>query len=198
MTTAERHTITLDALFGSRARAELMRAILIDPERAYYQRQLENVTGLPLRAVQRELEKLVALGIVYRWNEGRRAYYRFDTSVPYFDELRAFILKTCTPQQRLRAAIAEQENVRGAIVSRNGVDVLVVTDTGRPSEIEVAEDYALHTMDAASFSAALETAPETLTTFLNGGEDLLGRRDDVIWHWIESAGFEIEKGEEVP
>ena len=47
----------LTVLFTSMARVSVLRIFLIDPQRAYYQRQLEAATGLAIRAVQRELEK---------------------------------------------------------------------------------------------------------------------------------------------
>ena len=60
---------------SSKARARLLRLFLIDPRRPYYQRQIEADTGIAIRGVQRELERLCAVGLVYRWDEGNRSYY---------------------------------------------------------------------------------------------------------------------------
>ncbi len=198
MTTISRQTDPLAALLGSRARAEVFRVFLIDPSRAYYQRQLEQVTGLPLRAVQRELEKFTELGVLYRWAEGRRAYYQLDTRLPFFNELRAFVLKTCSGRQRLRAILAGDSAVRVAILLEFESDVLVVTEDGRHFSAEVPQPYTVRGMAADTFAAALQADPESLEPFLVRGEDLLGRRDDVIWHWIGTAGFSVRKGEDVP
>ena len=43
---------TLKLLFSSSARVQVVRIFMLDPTRAYYQRQLESAAGLPIRANQ--------------------------------------------------------------------------------------------------------------------------------------------------
>ncbi|HOH51692.1 MAG TPA: hypothetical protein PLI98_13220 [Candidatus Hydrogenedentes bacterium] len=52
----------LGLIIASGARVAMLEALLPDPSPSFYQRQLEAATGLPLRAVQRELERLTAAG----------------------------------------------------------------------------------------------------------------------------------------
>jgi hypothetical protein len=40
----------------------------------------------------------------------------------------------------------------------------------------------------------LAASPEKLAPFLSTGVDLLGRRDELIWRRIESAGYNVSKG----
>ena len=49
---------TLAVIFASSARVAVLRVFMLDPLRTYYQRQLESATGMAIRGVQRELERL--------------------------------------------------------------------------------------------------------------------------------------------
>lgn len=149
----------LDALIGSRARAEVFRVFMVDPSRAYYQ---------------------------------------LDTRLEYYEELRAFILKTCSDRQQLRAALAGDPAVRLAFLNRAGDGVLVVTRDAAAMTAKLPAGYEARLMPSDTFSEALTADPESLEAFLSDGEDLLGRRDDMIWHWIETAGFSVRKGADVP
>ena len=103
---------------------------MVDPFREYYQRQLEAVTGLPLRAVQRELTRLTAAGLLYRRSEGNRVYYQVDTDFALFPELRSLILKAAPPLEGFRASLAGNPAVRLAFLSGDGDRVLVVMRPG--------------------------------------------------------------------
>ena len=96
MTTKSSHHIsseTLSVIFASSARVAILRVFMLDPIRTYYQRQLEQATGMALRGVQRELERLSSIDLLYRHMEGNRAYYRADMEFPLFHELRNMVLK---------------------------------------------------------------------------------------------------------
>lgn len=62
----------LSTIFASAARVAVLRVLLIDPTRPYYQRQLEAACKLPIRAIQRELDRLTKIGLLYRHVEGNR------------------------------------------------------------------------------------------------------------------------------
>ena len=175
-----------------------MRVFMLDPERAYYQRQLEAATGFAIRAVQRELDRLAGVGLLYRRAEGNRTYYRVDTSFPLFPELRAMVLKTSGAVERLRGALAMDDSVQQAFLCEDESRVLVITRAGRrPRLTERPSGFTIEAMSADSFARALADAPETLESFLGRGVDLLGRRDDVLWRRIEAANFIVSKGKGV-
>ncbi len=187
----------LATLFASKARATVLRVFAIDPRRPYYQRQIETATGLAIRAVQRELERLSTLGLLYRHVEGNRTYYRVDPQFPLFAELQAMVLKTAEPVDRLRATIAMAEGVRLAFLSETGDRVLVVTSGPVSSALAVSDPFQVETVTTEEFLAALSERRETLDPFLRRGADLLGRRDDVLWRRIEVAGYQVKKGKGV-
>lgn len=190
--------VVLASLLGSRARLAVLRTFCVDPGRAYYQRQLEAATGLPLRAVQRELERFVSVDLVYRRLDGNRAYYRIDPEFPLFEELRALVLKAGDDRDRLRARLAEDDAVRLAFLSEDGARVLVVSVEGRVATPPAAGSLEIDVMTSEAFLRALSEDRAPLEPYLGRGVDLLGGRDDAVWRRIGSAGFTVEKGKGVP
>lgn len=188
----------LRALLTSSARVAVLRVFLLDPTRAYYQRQVEAATGHPLRAVQRELDRLTAAGFFYRRDEGNRAYYQVDTDFRLFPELRALFLKSASDRDTLRGTVAVDPTVRLCFLSADGARALVVGVGARRPAARAAGSIAVESMSGDDFSETLRTKRETLDPWLRDGVDLLGRREDVIWRRIEDAGYTVLKGEGVP
>lgn len=84
----------LEELLGSKARVRILEVFLLNLGRDFYQREISNVTNLPIRAVQREVERLVKIGFVEKQIRGNRNYYRCRRDFPIFKELKSIILKT--------------------------------------------------------------------------------------------------------
>ena len=172
---------------------------MIDPLRSYYQRQLETATGLPIRAVQRELDRLTDSGLLYRRLEGRRAYYTIDRQFVGFEALRSLFLSDSSPLDRLRATLALQQGVILAFSDGKGSRVLVVyEDKAETSVGDEFEGINVGAMSRSEFVECLEVKPKGLEPFLKNGNDILGRREDLVWRRIESAGFSVEKEQGVP
>jgi len=187
----------LATLFGSAARASVLQLFMTDPVRPYYQRQIEAATGLAIRAVQRELERLTAMGLLYRHAEGNRTYYQVDMHFPFFNELRGMVLKCVCEADRLRGALTTNPSVRFAFLNERDRRVLVVSAEGRLPGLSVPEPFTLEEMSVEEFVKALAGQRASLGAFLSEGVDLLGRRDDVIWRRIEAAGYSVRKGKGV-
>jgi hypothetical protein len=176
----------------------VLRVFLLDPHRAYYQRQIEAATGQPLRAIQRELDRLTSVGLLYRHTEGNRTYHQVDTQFPLFPELRSMVLKTVEPEERLRGLLACDEAVRLAFLGASEGRVLVVTPDGTPPSVAAPGPFSIEAISTEDFCRALTEKRASLEPFLVRGVDLLGRRDDVIWRRIEAAGYAVEKKKGVP
>jgi DNA-binding transcriptional ArsR family regulator len=189
---------SLSLLFASSARAAALRALLLDPHPSYYQRQLESATGMPLRAVQREVDRLTRAGLLFKRVEGNRAYYQVNMEHPLFPELRALVLKTAPPAMRLRGAAALDPAVRLCVLSGARDRALVVCRGGRRPVLESA-GIILDVMSSDLFLQALaERGGGAVESYLREGSDLLGRRDDVLWRHIEAAGHDVRKEPGVP
>jgi DNA-binding transcriptional ArsR family regulator len=188
----------LAQLFASKARGAVLRVFMLDPMRAYYQRQLEAATGLPIRAVQRELERLTAMGLLYRRIEGNRSYYQADPEFALFPELRGMILKTSVPIEVLRGTLALEHAVRLLFLGAAEDQVLAVYRSDEAPALSLAGTMEVVWMSVSSFMEALSGSGETLKPFLEHGVDLFGRREDVIWRHIEAAGYIVAKGDGIP
>jgi len=189
---------TLSALFASGARVSLLRVFLLDPGRAYYQRQLEQATGLAIRAIQRELERLVSIGLLFRHVEGNRTYHQVDMDFPLFPELRNIILKTSGDRDVLRSRLAMDPAVRLAFMHRDGAQVLAVTRKGAAPSATLPDPVSLELVSGETFLTWVQDRNPALEPYLISGIDLLGRREDVIWRRIESHGYQVKKGEGIP
>jgi len=188
----------LSLLFASSARAAALQALLLDPHPSYYQRQLESAMGMPLRAVQREVDRLAKAGLLFKRVEGNRAYYQVNVEHPLFPELRALVMKTAPPPLRLRGVAALDPSVRLCILSGPRDRALVVCRGGRRPTLE-SPGIVLDVMTSEVFLQALaQGGGGAVDSYLREGSDLLGRRDDVLWRHIEAAGHDVRKEPGVP
>ena len=98
----------MDALRGlvlSEARAKVLTALFNERGRAYYQKELARATGLPVVAVQRQLKRLIAAGLVTASTAGGRRVYSADPRSAIFDEVSSIIRKLRGPATTLRPAL---------------------------------------------------------------------------------------------
>jgi len=99
------------ALFTSQARLSVLKLLLLNADQRFYLREIAGRSGLPVRAVQLEVARLQASGLLTSENEGNRKYYRANRQAPVFPELKSLLLKTVglgdLLQGHLRHASAE-------------------------------------------------------------------------------------------
>lgn len=86
----DRRTI-LEALFTSRTRVSLLEVLLGDPQRGFYSRELERLTGEHQNAIWRELRHMEQMGLLTSELQGRVRRYRARAAFPLLEELRALV-----------------------------------------------------------------------------------------------------------
>lgn len=84
----------LKELFSSSARVQVLSLLLLNPDTKFYQREIETITGLVIRSIQRETEKLEALGVLHKSTEANKVYFQGNRDYSLFPELRRMLLKT--------------------------------------------------------------------------------------------------------
>jgi predicted transcriptional regulator len=77
----------LDKLFGSMSRARIIKLLVSQAGRAFYQREIMYETGLSLHPTQRELENLIDLRIIKKRETRDRVYYEINPHSPFFKPL---------------------------------------------------------------------------------------------------------------
>ncbi len=92
----------LETLFSSAARVEILRLFLLHPEQQFYQREIERETGQPIRAVQREVQRLVDIGLLGRAAEGNRVLFGINRAFPLLAELQALFQGPGAPAKERR------------------------------------------------------------------------------------------------
>jgi predicted nucleotidyltransferase len=126
-------------LFASGTLARLLTALATGPETAFYQKELADLAGTGLYAVQRELARLEKAGLVVRTPRGNRVYYKANRGHPAFEDLKRVILKTVGLGEALRAALAPLSGrvrvvfiygsfARGEETAGSDIDLLLVGD----------------------------------------------------------------------
>ena len=91
-------------MFGS-TRQAVLRILFAEPGRRLHLRQIIRDAGAGTGAVQRELARLAAAGIVSSTREGRQTYFQANALCPIFPELRGLIRKTFGLADLLRRAL---------------------------------------------------------------------------------------------
>ena len=83
-------------LFGSISRVRILGFLYAFRGQSFYQREIMFKAGLTLRAAQRELSNLVALGIVKTQKTHSRAYYEINPDSPFFKPLQEIFSSVST------------------------------------------------------------------------------------------------------
>ncbi len=186
----------LETLLGSEARTKVLLVLFTNSGRMFYQRQVESATKLPLRAIQRELEKLSQIGLIYQWKEGNRTWYQIDQNHPFVPILQSLILKVCSPIDRLRTTLHTNKSIRLALFNPEKNEVLMVT-TNSETFPETIEGIRIFPLTTNAFTEKIEQKNSELLNFITGAVDLLGNREDFLWRIIENNQINIPKGENV-
>jgi hypothetical protein len=84
---------SLEILFSSAARVHILRLFLLNPGRPFYQREIARESGQPIRAVQREMDRLASIGLLARSAEAHRVFYCLNPQFPLLAELTALFQK---------------------------------------------------------------------------------------------------------
>jgi len=101
----------LEVLFSSTARIEVLRLFLLNPGRHFYQREIGRETGQPIRAVQREMDRLAGIGLLVRAEESNRVFYYVNSQFPLLAELTALFQKTAGVEARSEATEPESRHM---------------------------------------------------------------------------------------
>jgi len=126
----------LNELFSSKARVEILKLFIFEPEEKLYQRQIALRSRQPIRAVQREVQKLEKIGLLKKSTAGNRVYYSVDKACPIYAELKGIIFKTSGMAEILKTGITGSKNVSFAFIygsyaegregSLSDIDLMVV------------------------------------------------------------------------
>lgn len=118
------------------ARAEVLRLLFATADRELHVRDMERQSGLNVKTVQAELEKLLQADLLASRRDGNRRYFRANAEHPLYLDLQQIVLKTAGLRDVLANALQGLKGVElawvfGSLASGSGkaasdVDLLVI------------------------------------------------------------------------
>jgi predicted nucleotidyltransferase len=137
-----------DALFA-KVQQRVLGVLFGNPRRSFYANEVIGLARSGTGAVQRELARLEASGLVTVTRVGNQKHYQANAASPVFEELRTLVLKTVALTDVLRAALAPvSRNIRAAFVygsiakgedtATSDVDLMIITDRLTYADLFVA------------------------------------------------------------
>jgi predicted nucleotidyltransferase len=129
-------TSLADALFA-KAQQRVLGVLFGNPSRSFYANEIIALADSGTGAVQRELARLEASGLVTVTRVGRQKHYQANARAPVFEELRTLVLKTSglaevlrialgPMSERIRAAFVYGSIARGEDTASSDIDLMVV------------------------------------------------------------------------
>jgi predicted nucleotidyltransferase len=144
-----------DALF-SRVQQRVLGLLFGQPGRSFFATELIRLAGCGTGAVQRELARLAASGLVSVTRVGNQKHYCANNDSPIFNELHSLVVKTvglAGPLRealapfsgRIRAAFVYGSVAKGTDTAKSDIDLMVLAD-----DLAYADLYeALQAVEAA-------------------------------------------------
>lgn len=125
-----------DALF-TKTQQRVIGLLFGNPDKSYYANEIVRFAGAGTGAVQRELGRLTATGLLSATKIGNQRHYQANRQSPIFGELRGIVLKTfgvadvlrdalAPLQGRIRAAFIYGSVAKGSDTARSDMDVMVI------------------------------------------------------------------------
>lgn len=110
-----------------------------NPEKSYYAKEIVRHAGVGIGAVQRELEKLSAVGLLTVTRIGNQKHYQANETSPIFTELRGIVRKSFGLADVLAEALSEVSDrisvafiygsiAKGSDKADSDIDIMLVSD----------------------------------------------------------------------
>jgi predicted nucleotidyltransferase len=142
----------LEQLFSSRVRVKLLTIFLTNPDTSFYTRELERLLAESPYAIQRELRRLEAIGLLTAKPEGNIRYYTVNRRFLIYEELKSMVLKTSGVGDALRAGLAKLGSVQQAFIYGS----VAAGDEHHSSDIDLMIVGRVDLMELASTVSQLE------------------------------------------
>jgi predicted nucleotidyltransferase len=141
-----------NALF-SKVQQRVLGILFGNPGRSFYANEIIAFAASGTGAVQRELAKLAAVGLLTVSRQGNQKHYRANAASPIFKELRALTIKTFGLADVLRVALAplvprvQTAFVYGSVAKQSDtassdIDLMVVSNTLSYADVYAAVESA--------------------------------------------------------
>jgi hypothetical protein len=179
---------TLEILFGSRAKARLLRFFLQNTENEYSLAEISRKNIISREMARKELNILKGIRFVNERMKQGKKYYIFNQDFPFFPELRSLIVKSnIYPQCHSLGKVKNIGDVKLALVSgtflnyaRGKADILLVANHVSRArlnnliknlEAEIGKEISYVLMNNEEFQYRINMMDRFLLDFLEGPHD---------------------------
>jgi predicted nucleotidyltransferase len=142
-----RHEPLSDALF-TETQQRVLGLLYGKPDRSFYVKEILRLTGMGVATIKRELDRMLAAGILHMTRIGNQHHYQANPQCPIYRELIGIVKKTFGVTEVIRQALeplAEKIDwafVFGSVASgketaTSDIDLLIIGDTGFAEVVSV-------------------------------------------------------------
>lgn len=138
-------------IISSQTGAAILNLFFDDPQREYYLRQIEKITGYSVGNIRREIIKLESEGLFLTRPIGKIKLYRLNTDYPLYEEIKNIVRKTIGIEGALKNLLSKCRNVDFAFIygslaegkekTSSDVDIVVIGDVNTREIKSLFFDY---------------------------------------------------------
>jgi predicted nucleotidyltransferase len=156
-------------IFRTERQAELLRLLLLQPERRFKGVELAELTGDLPGTTSKELRRLVDAGLIEEQKIATAKLYRAATDSPFYEHLRALVELSMGPEMELRRRLS----------AIDGIDVAVIFGSwARGKDLRPTSDVDVLVVGTAAYEQLADAANEI--------EPLIGREVQLMsYTWDE-------------
>lgn len=189
-----------DTLFN-KTQQRVLGLLYSQPDRSFYTKEILRLTGMGVFTIKRELDRMVASGILTLKKVGNQHHYQANRECPIFADLRNIVLKTFGMTEILRSALAPLDDqiqlafvygslARGADSKKSDVDLMVIAEHELPysdvmNHLLPLEQSLMRTINPTIYNFA------EFETKLKGGNNFLEKTLDRPKLWIKGSEDDI-------
>lgn len=175
-----------------------MRLFLSNPADSFYQKQISDLTGQPVMAVQREIRKLLSLGLIEKSVSGKRVHYKVNRDNSIFEELRVIFLKFTgiaealkkdfVQNKRIKAAFIYGSYAKGKETTASDIDLFIIgtitsrevsTILSKPKQ-QLGREINYTVMPETEFRSKVQANDHFLTSLMSGKKIfIIGTQDEL-------------------
>jgi len=136
-----------DALF-TETQQKILGLLYGQPDRSFYVKEILRLTGMGVATIKRELDRMLAAGILRLTRIGNQHHYQAEPRCPIYDELLGIVKKTFGVTEVVRCALEPLEGkidwafvfgslARGKETATSDIDLLIIGEAGFAEVVSV-------------------------------------------------------------
>ncbi len=136
-----------DALFTT-TQQKVLGLLYTQPARSFYTKEILRLTGMGVATIKRELDRMVAAGILSLTKIGNQHHYQADPDCPLYHELLGIVKKTFGVSDVIKLALSPLlENIAWAFIfgsvaggtetSNSDIDLIIIGNVGFSDAVNV-------------------------------------------------------------